>query len=187
MLDWPRAEIDAVAMRLMLLRHAKAEKAEPATSDRERPLAPRGRKDAERIGAYLVHHALVPDLVLVSPALRTRETWQRLASALPTAPPDDLDERLYNASVRTVLDVIMDAGPAPQVLLVIGHNPGMHELARLLVAAGEVEPRERLNEGMPTTGLAVIDFAGEDWRRLHPQGGRLERFVTPRLLKAATD
>ena len=57
--------------------------------------------------------------------------------------------------------------------------------ARLLIASGDVEARERLNEGLPTAGLAVIDFAGKDWRKLHPHGGRLERFVTPRSLAAA--
>ena len=72
-------------------------------------------------------------------------------------------------------------------LLVVGHNPGLHETARLLIASGDVEARERLNEGLPTSGLAVIDFAGRDWEKLHPHSGRLERFVTPRLLKAATD
>src|SRR5262249_42815230 len=67
----------------------------------------------------------------------------------------------------------------------VGHNPGMHEAARLLIASGDVEQRERLNEGLPTSGLAVIDFAGQDWRKLHAHGGRLERFVTPRSLAAA--
>ena len=71
--------------------------------------------------------------------------------------------------------------------MVIGHNPGLHEVARILIAAGDVEARKRLSEGLPTAGLAVIDFAGEDWRKLHPDGGRLERFVTPRSLRAATD
>ena len=154
--------------------------------DRDRPLAPRGRKDAQRIGAYLAHHALVPDLVIVSPAQRTRETWEHLAAALPTPPPVDFDDRLYNASIQTGLDILREPRK-PRTLLVIGHNPGLHEIARLLIAAGDVEARERLNESLPTAGLAVIDFAGNDWRRLHPEGGRLERFVTPRLIKAATD
>ena len=69
----------------------------------------------------------------------------------------------------------------------IGHNPGLHDLARLLIASGDVEAREKLNEGLPTTGLAVIDFAGRDWRKLHAHGGRLERFVTPRLLATVDD
>ena len=65
--------------------------------------------------------------------------------------------------------------------MVIGHNPGLHDSARLLIASGDVEARERLNEGLPTAALAVIDFAGENWRKLHARGGRLERFVTPAL------
>ncbi len=75
--------------------------------------------------------------------------------------------------------------PAVRTLLVIGHNPGLHDAARLLIASGDVEARERLNEGLPTSGLAVIDFAGKDWRKLHARGGRLERFVTPRSLAEA--
>ena len=68
----------------------------------------------------------------------------------------------------------------------IGHNPGLHETALRLIASGNVETRERLSEGLPTSGLAVIDFAAASWSKLHPQGGRLDRFITPRSL-AATD
>jgi hypothetical protein len=64
-------------------------------------------------------------------------------------------------------------------------NPGLHDAARRLVASGDVETRERLDEGLPTSGLAVIDFAGKNWRELHPRGGRLERFVSPRSLAEA--
>jgi phosphohistidine phosphatase len=75
--------------------------------------------------------------------------------------------------------------PAVRTLLVIGHNPGLHDVARLLIASGDVEARERLNEGLPTAGLVVIDFAGKAWSKLHPRGGRIERFVSPRLLAEA--
>jgi len=83
--------------------------------------------------------------------------------------------------------VIRDAGGSARTLLLIGHNPGVHESACRLIAAGEVEARERLNEGLPTAGLVVIDFAGENWQTLHAKGGRLERFVTPRSLRIAAD
>jgi phosphohistidine phosphatase len=69
----------------------------------------------------------------------------------------------------------------------VGHNPGLHDAARLLIATGDTAARERLNEGLPTSGLLVIDFAGNDWKKLHPRSGRLERFITPRTLKAAAD
>ena len=174
-------------MRLMLLRHAKAEKSSPGMSDRERALNRRGRKDAANVGAYLASHALVPERVIVSSARRTRETWEELATAFSAPPPATHDDRLYNASPELILDVIRETGRASRTLLLIGHNPGLHETARLLIAAGDVETRERLNEGLPTSGLAVIEFAGDDWRKLHPRGGRLERFVGPRSLAAATD
>jgi phosphohistidine phosphatase len=174
-------------MRLMLLRHAKSEKAAPGMPDRERALNARGRKDAADLGAYLVHHALVPEQVVVSSARRTRETWERLALAFATPPATAYDDRLYNADPERILKVITTANQAAHTLLVIGHNPGLHDVAGLLIASGDVAARERLNEGLPTTGLAVIDFAGNDWRALRPHGGRLERFVTPRSLAAATD
>ena len=172
-------------MRLLLLRHAKSEKAEPGLRDHERRLNDRGERDAETIGAYLAGHGLIPDLVAVSTSRRTRETWEHVAATLAASPPVSFEERLYNAGTEAILAVVKDTKSAVRTLLVIGHNPGMHEVARLLIASGDVEARERLNEGLPTAGLAVIDFAGKDWRKLHPHGGRLERFVTPRSLAAA--
>jgi phosphohistidine phosphatase len=172
-------------MRLMLLRHAKSEKAEPGLRDHERRLNDRGERDAETIGAYLARHRLLPDLVAVSTSQRTRQTWEHVAAMLSASPPASFEERLYNAGAEAILAVVKETKPAVRTLMVIGHNPGLHEVARLLIASGDVEARERLNEGLPTTGLAVIDFAGKDWRKLHPHGGRLERFVTPRSLAAA--
>jgi len=172
-------------MRLILLRHAKAEKAEPGEDDRQRRLNERGRDDARTIGAYLARHRLIPDLTLASPARRTRETAERLAHDLPVAASATHEPRLYNAGAEAILSVIRETKPAVGTLLVVGHNPGLHELARLLIASGDVEAREQLAEGMPTAALAVIDFAGKDWRKVHPHGGRLERFVTPRSLAAA--
>jgi phosphohistidine phosphatase len=170
-------------MRLILLRHAKTEKAEGGMRDRDRRLNARGEHDAPLIGAYVARHGLLPDLALVSTAVRARETWERLA--LPASPAVTFEERLYNAGAPAVVALIKETGRAVGTLLVLGHNPGLHEAARLLIASGDVEARERLNEGLPTAGLVVIDFAGKDWSRLHPRGGRIERFVSPRLLAEA--
>ncbi len=172
-------------MRLMLLRHAKAEKAEPGERDHERALNTRGHKDALRMGGYLAKHALVPDAVLVSTARRTRETWEGVAEGLRGKPAVRFEERIYNGTSEDILAVLRETKPAQSTLLVIGHNPGMHDLATLLIASGDVDARERLNEGLPTAGLAIIDFASGSWAKLHPQGGRLERFVTPRSLAEA--
>ena len=170
-------------MRLILLRHAKTEKAEGGMRDRERALNARGEHDAPLIGAYIAHHELLPDLALVSTAARARQTWERLE--LPAAPAVAYEERLYNAPAPAVVALVKETGPKVRTLLVLGHNPGLHEAARLLIASGDVEARERLNEGLPTAGLVVIDFAGKAWSKLHPRGGRIERFVSPRLLAEA--
>lgn len=173
-------------MRLMLLRHAKSEKAEGGMRDRDRPLNPRGRNDAAMMGDYMMRHRLLPDRVLVSPARRARETWERLAEKWPARPPVDFADDLYGTGPDAILGAIKQTDPSTHTLLVIGHNPGLHDAANLLVASGDVDHRELLNESLPTTGLAAIDFVGDDWRQLHAHGGRLERFVTPRSLKPGT-
>jgi phosphohistidine phosphatase len=172
--------------RLLLLRHAKTERPEPGERDRDRRLTKRGRDDAPLIGAYMARHGLVPDLALVSPATRAEETWALVAKTLPTAPKVMEEEGIYNAGRDKLIGIIRKARDA-HVLLVVGHNPGLHELAVSLIASGDVEARERVNEKLPTSGLVVIDLAFDDWSRLHPNAGRIERFVSPRLIEEATD
>jgi phosphohistidine phosphatase len=168
--------------RLILFRHAKAERSQPGAADRARGLIERGRKDAARMGAYMAKHALTPDRVLVSPALRTQETWKSASAAFCPTPGATTVERLYDAGEHTLLAIIKDVPTSAHTLLVIGHNPGLHELARLLIASGDIEAREQLIEKLPTSGLVIIDFAVDAWNRLHPHSGRLERFVTPESL-----
>jgi phosphohistidine phosphatase len=172
--------------RLLLLRHAKTERAAPRERDRDRKLTARGRADAPIIGAYLVRHRLIPDLVLVSPVTRAEATWALVAASLPKQPQVVKDERIYNAGPDLLVSLIRERDDA-RTLLLVGHNPGLHELAVQLIAAGEVEGRERVNDGLPTCGLVVIDFSFDEWSRLHANAGRLERFVNPRLIAAATD
>jgi phosphohistidine phosphatase len=162
--------------RLLLFRHAKAQSSQPGTEDRARKLIERGRKDAAKIGAYMANHAIIPDRVMVSPSARTQETWKFAAAAFRPAPAAATVERLYDATPQAILGVIKETPEPAQVLLVVGHNPGLHELALMLVASGDIEAREQLREKLPTSGLVIIDFAFDDWRKLHPQSGRLERF-----------
>jgi phosphohistidine phosphatase len=176
----------AAMHRLMLLRPAKAEPGQPGAHDRDRALTPRGRADAARVGAYMARHALVPDLALVSPANRTRETWALIASAFAPPPRAAFDERLYQADAGHLLTLIRETGEV-RSLAIVGHNPGLHELAMQLIAAGDVEARQRISEGLPTAALAMIELAFDHWPQLRAQAGRLERFVSPRVLAAATD
>ena len=171
--------------RLLLFRHAKAVRSEPGMEDHPRKLVERGCKDAVKVGTYMASHALIPDRVMVSTSARTLETWKCAATAFRPAPAATPVERLYDATVHTILNIVRETAAAAHTLLVIGHNPGLHELAVMLIASGDVEGRERLREKLPTSGLVIIDFAFDDWGKVHPQCGRLERFVNPKSLGTA--
>jgi phosphohistidine phosphatase len=173
--------------RLLLFRHAKSERSEPGMEDRARVLIERGRKDAAKIGAYMASHALVPDRVVISPAARTQETWKAAATGFRPAPAAMTVEQLYDATPHGIFAVIKEAPATAHTLLVVGHNPGLQEVALMLIASGDIDTRERLREKLPTSGLVIIDFAFDAWSKLHPQSGRLERFVSPRSLDAAAN
>ncbi len=170
--------------RLMLLRHAKSDWSSPGMPDRERPLNARGIVDARTMSVYLARHELVPELVLCSPAKRTRQTADAIKKGFPEPVEILYADRLYEATPDTILSLVRSVAAEVHSLLVIGHNPGLHESARLLVAAGDVERRERLNEKYPTAALAVIDFPIDAWSKLHREFGRLDRFITPRAIAA---
>lgn len=171
--------------RLILFRHSKAERLEPGVADGERALTARGREDAAAIGTYIARHGLTPDRVLVSPSRRTEETWALAAAALPRQPALVREPRIYDASTERLFQIVASAANDAARLMIVGHNPGLHELALVLTATGDIDARERLREKFPTSGLAVIDFAFDDWAKLHPSCGRLERFVSPRSLSDA--
>jgi len=173
--------------RLMLLRHAKSDRSEPGGSDRERVLNGRGRETAPRIGAYMASHGLVPDLVISSPAARTKETWELVAPALRKPPRVRYDEDIYRNDPRLLIDLIAETEPGVQVLLLVGHNPSLASVAELLTASGHGDARQRLRENFPTAALAVIDFPFDSWDAIHPRSGRLDRLITPRLLEGAAD
>jgi phosphohistidine phosphatase len=172
--------------RLLLLRHAKTERAAPGEPDRDRTLTKRGRADATLIGTYMAKHCLVPELSIISPARRTQETWTLLAPAFGKKPRADTDDGIYNASTDAILAVIAEPRPA-RSLLIVGHNPSLHNVAAQLIASGDVDARERIAEKLPTSGLVVIDLPFDDWSKLHAKAGRLERFVSPRSITATTD
>lgn len=170
----------------MLLRHAKSNW--PAgVADRERPLAARGREAAPAMGRYLAEELLLPDLVLISPARRTVETWELVRPMLPERPPSHVEPRIYEAAPDALLRVAQEAEPAVRTLLMVGHNPGFEEIAARLAGHGDRYAAARMAQKYPTCGLAVLDFSIEDWRDLAARGGRLERFVTPASIGEGPD
>ena len=172
--------------RLILFRHAKSDWPD-GVSDQQRPLAGRGRDAAPRMGAYLAAEHLIPDYAIVSSARRARETWELAAAALGEDVPLIAEPRLYNAKSDAILAVIRETEPSVHTLIVVGHNPGFEELAQSLVGHGDRYAFARLDKKYPTAGLAVIDFMVDDWAEVEPHGGRLDRFITPRMLGGDDD
>jgi len=173
-------------LRLMLLRHAKSDWSSSGMPDTARPLTERGEAAARLMGGYMARHALIPERVLCSPARRTRETWAGIATQWPPDVEIVFDEGLYATTPQSILSIVRAQDNATRTLLMIGHNPGLQETAELLIASGDVELRERLREKFPTAALAVIDFAVDKWSRVHDRSGRLDRYITPRSIAAAT-
>jgi phosphohistidine phosphatase len=163
--------------RLIVFRHAKAVP-HGSAPDFDRALASRGLGDAATVGRYLADELLIPDLALVSPALRTRQTWEQAARALGPVPVK-LETAMYDASTGTLLGLVQGVGSDVRTVVLVGHNPGMAELSRDLVGHGDRYAFARMRAKFPTSGLAVLDFAVEEWGEVSPGGGRLDRFVTP--------
>ena len=162
--------------RLLLLRHAKASSSHPGLTDRDRPLTNRGRRDAQAIGERLQRDGVVPELVLCSPAKRTRETLEGVVAALGDRTEVRFDRRIYAASEAELLAVLREVEDGVGTVLMIGHNPGTHRLAVTLAGGGpEIE---RLCAKFPTAALARLEFAGP-WRVLAAASADLVSFVAP--------
>lgn len=169
--------------RLILLRHAKTERTAPSGQDRDRRLNERGELDAAKVGAWLVANGYEADHALVSTAVRARQTWNLIAGFMPNCRVELLDE-LYNADPRQLLETIRSVSTDdPARLLVIAHNPGLHELAWSLIGAGDRAGQQALAENLPTSAAVVIDFPHPDWGLVMPRSGTLKMFITPKRLK----
>jgi phosphohistidine phosphatase len=177
--------------RLMLLRHAKTEHEASSGRDQDRRLDNRGRHDAAEIGGWIGRHPPFPDCVLVSHAIRAHQTWEVAWQAmkdLVPAPEVELMPELYGADAAGLLQIIRSASQTdPRRLLLVGHNPGMHELALALAGSGDPAGRAALADNLPTSGLAILDFDTDDWTDVAFRRGRLVLFVSPKLLKHASD
>jgi len=145
-------------------------------------LAPRGRRAAPAIGIYLRDHKLIPDLVLVSTAQRTRETWELINLMFAEAPTVRYDDKLYLADADDILKRIAKAPAAAETVMVVGHNPGLQELAVALFGGGEAIDFNRLKAKFPTGGLAIYEFDVDRWSNLRVKSGRLVGFTAPRDL-----
>ncbi|WGD55483.1 histidine phosphatase family protein [Bradyrhizobium sp. CB1650] len=174
--------------RLMLLRHAKTETDASSGRDQDRRLDDRGRRDAAEMGDWIAAHPPFPETVLVSHAVRARQTWDIAWEAMMdrvAAPQVEILPELYGADPAQILDSIRTATvPAsPRRLMLIGHNPGMHEVALMLMGGGDPAGAKALAHNLPTAGLAIFDFDVKDWEDVAYRRGKLVLFVSPKLLR----
>lgn len=168
---------ESQANTLYLLRHAKAQKAVPGEDDLGRPLIRRGREAAERMAAWFAERKIRPETVLCSPSARTRETLAIIQPALGT-PKIVFDSGLYGASAQALLTLIGRLPRDSHSALVIGHNPGIEELALSLAGHGPARLVAKLREKFPTGALAVMAAPVGDWRAF-ASASRIEDFIRP--------
>ncbi|MDE3115231.1 MAG: histidine phosphatase family protein [Pseudomonadota bacterium] len=171
--------------RLLLLRHAKAVPTS-TQGDHGRGLNPRGQHDAVAMGREMAARGLVPELVLISSARRTTETWRLAAPELKAVPAVQASDALYLAPPRAILALLREQGGSAGTVMVVGHNPGLEEFtAELLGPAfrrGEEKLRDALEEKFPTAALAVLDCDIAGWQDLKRGTATLAEFLKPRDL-----
>lgn len=173
--------------RLMLLRHAKSSWDHMDLDDADRPLAPRGLAAAPLLGRYISHEGLLPDLVLCSSATRARQTWDLVSAEWDQAdktilPRLEMRPSLYLASQTELHSIIRRIDDDIGLIMIIGHNPGMEQLAARLVSQGDPRGLKQMAKKFPTAALAVIRFSIDHWSALTPGQGKLDSFVRPKDL-----
>ena len=164
--------------RLYLLRHAKSSWKEPGIPDHDRPLAPRGKRAAKAMAEHVREQGVRPELVLCSSATRARQTFERLEPL--GAREVHIERELYGADAATLLARLRDLSEPIGSVMMIGHNPGLEDLA--LVLARESPRRDDLASKFPTGALATLVFADHEWASLERGTAELVDFVRPREL-----
>jgi phosphohistidine phosphatase len=165
---------------LLVLRHAKSAYPED-TPDFDRPLAPRGLRDAVSVGIWIRDQGLLPDLAVCSAAARARQTWDVLSDQF--AGDDEgaevvrYDPRLYQAGPGDLIGIIQETPPEVAILALVGHNPAVADLVRLM--AGNHGPAGHAAVSFPTSALAVIGVR-RAWARAGPGCGSLDGYWTPK-------
>ena len=155
--------------RLILLRHGKAENEAPSGEDFDRALTERGRHDSALVGLALAQAGFSPDIVIVSPAARARQTWEAMAYIFPGAEVV-FDKALYNAEPNVILASAEGKGGDEPTVMVVAHNPGLHQLALMFAHRMKDAPdRTRLNAGFPTGAAAAFNFKAERFVMLTPK------------------
>lgn len=167
---------------LLLLRHAKSSWDAPDLDDFDRPLSTRGLNAAPLMGKAIAARGWLPQMALVSPSVRTRETWRIVAAQSPRFVEPTFRDTLYEASAGQLLAEVRHAPEEITSLLLLGHNPGMQDFATLISGEGSDETAmQQLRKKFPTAGLARLEFDGR-WDELRAGAARLSHFLRPKDL-----
>lgn len=164
-----------MTLRLILTRHAKSSWDDPLLPDHDRPLNARGQRAAADLGQWLASRGYLPGEVLCSDALRTRETWEGIAPALPAAPEVALKPALYHAGADVMLAVLRHA--TADCVMMVGHNPGIADFAQRIVARA---PASADFARYPTGATLVADFSAATWAEVKFGTGAVVDFIVPR-------
>jgi len=172
-----------VRNRLYLLRHAKSSWDDPSLSDEARPLSPRGERAACRMARHVERSGVRPRLVLCSPARRARQTLELVAAPLAERAEVRVEDTLYGAGAAELLARLRQVPSDVPSVMVVGHNPGLHDLALDLLAGGRHGALADLHAKFPTGALASLLVARGGWACLGRGGAELDSFVVPRALR----
>lgn len=164
--------------RLFLLRHAETASSSEDGSDRLRPLTSKGQEDARALGLEIKTRALIPDLVYCSVATRTKQTLACLEDTLEDLSVIEL-ETLYNGSCGDLFAAIQDSSEDVETLMIVAHNPGIHELAGRLTGDGDPALLEKLLFGYPPGSLSVIACPCEKWTDIQLGDNQLTALLSP--------
>ncbi len=165
---------------VILLRHGKSSWSDSTLADIDRPLAPRGERASRKLAKYMRRKRIQPALVLCSPSLRTRQTLEAIESSLGKRCAVEVVPQLYAASEQELLERLQALPESVSSVMLIGHNPGLHNLALVLASRGADLPR--LEEKLPTGALATLVVHSESWTTLSPGEAELVEYVVPRQL-----
>lgn len=168
-------------LTLMLLRHAKSSWSDPGQADIERPLNDRGKRAARAMGRLMAVNDLEPQLVLCSPAVRAKETWNLVAGALKTSPALLIEQYIYDfGDGEALMDCLRHKAGVAQSVLLVGHNPSIEGLALILARSEKTELRGQLEKKYPAGALAVIRLDFDSWNAVTKGTGTLLRFDRPK-------
>lgn len=170
---------------LYLLRHAKSAWNDPSLDDHDRPLAPRGARAATLIGRHLRGEGFHPDVILCSTARRAVDTLALVTAQSGSAGPQvaaQYERGLYLSGEAALLDRLRRLPDGASTVLLVAHNPDLHNLAQDLAGHGEESLLRSLAAKFPTGALAVLTFAGDSWSDIGSRAGSLSRFVLPKKL-----